>query len=867
MYSMATISTSEAETVFSKFIDGGLRVMDRERLIRSSGLFDADWYCATYPDVGAPDRALGHYLKTGAEKGYDPGPNFSTSAYLAKNQDVAASGMNALLHYLRFGQYEGRVTDDMALSQPLTGPENAGDDMAMARVKAAFDSRFYRETNPDLPENIDGFEHFMSHGWRQLRDPNDWFSTAFYLRNNGDISEQGINPFSHYILRGCREGRAIAGSAKQRHVKTAPQAKTRLAVVTMVKNEADIIGCFAAHILALFDEIIIVDHGSSDGTSDFLKDMAASYAQVRLLHLEEPSYIQSVTMTHVIRDMAALREVDWVFFLDVDEFLPFATRQALDEALEDYSRCPVISMQWRNLIPETFWQGPVSLKPETRFLSPPKLSPFRKVAFQPKRVPLDRLVVAQGNHTLLETANGLELPAFDVDFAMLHIPIRSADQLLFKLNQGVLAYQKIGATRDAGQGTHWYQMKEATADQTLSDAHLNAMAMDYSEPKTALAPITGAQLLERGFTAETYETAQVELDLPAASPRPLGEMLMKIYGTDFSTAATEDRLSAVSLRTEGDRLLCDKAGATYRRLEAREPPEEKGSTLSSAVQSFFRPSYLAIEDLMPSDWNGHVPFMFSLTGLMRPRRFVEIGTLRGCSVFAHVQMAQHLGLDNEAIAVSSWAVEEGRQAEFANVFEDFQFIASKYPDRIAMLRRSPDQAISQFEDGSIDLLHFDGYNGYDHVARDFEAWSPKLSESGVVLFHDINSHDAKFGVWRLWDELANSVPSLEFRHDQGLGVACIGAHPPVALAKLCETFRKDVGFRTLLQGHFEQMGDLSAELFSRRYDMAQQELRAAAEGVQTEEMSRLRQDLEARNAEIEELRHMLAGGLAHVANR
>jgi lipopolysaccharide biosynthesis protein len=79
------------------------------RLIRSSLLFDANWYLERYPDVRAAgvDPAL-HYVRHGAANFRDPSPFFDSAWYLAYYSDVAASGMNPLVHYLRHGAKEGR---------------------------------------------------------------------------------------------------------------------------------------------------------------------------------------------------------------------------------------------------------------------------------------------------------------------------------------------------------------------------------------------------------------------------------------------------------------------------------------------------------------------------------------------------------------------------------------------------------------------------------------------------------------------------------------------------------------------------------------------------------------------------------------
>lgn len=79
-------------------------------LIRSSALFDAEWYLRRHRDVAESgmDPAL-HYLRHGGFENRDPGPKFASHFYLTIHPDVAQAGMNPLLHYLMIGQLEGRA--------------------------------------------------------------------------------------------------------------------------------------------------------------------------------------------------------------------------------------------------------------------------------------------------------------------------------------------------------------------------------------------------------------------------------------------------------------------------------------------------------------------------------------------------------------------------------------------------------------------------------------------------------------------------------------------------------------------------------------------------------------------------------------
>ena len=91
------------------------------RLLNSSSYFDVAWYQQQHLDLKgtAADACVEHYLLQGADKGFDPGPFFSSRGYLDSYFDVAQAGMNPLVHFLRYGQFEGRFsrTGNSALGQ------------------------------------------------------------------------------------------------------------------------------------------------------------------------------------------------------------------------------------------------------------------------------------------------------------------------------------------------------------------------------------------------------------------------------------------------------------------------------------------------------------------------------------------------------------------------------------------------------------------------------------------------------------------------------------------------------------------------------------------------------------------------------
>jgi glycosyltransferase involved in cell wall biosynthesis len=181
--------------------------------------FDRKFYIERYPDI-APDQvdALEHYTLFGWKEGRDPCAWFSTQRYLADHSDVAGQGINPLLHYVLYGQHEARRVWPAASlpATPANLPPLGGDitELSHAEVcnglRGAFDAAFYAERYPDMATGmVNPLEHYAFFGWKEGRDPCDWFSTRLYLAHHLDVTRKGVNPLLHYVLYGRQENRRI----------------------------------------------------------------------------------------------------------------------------------------------------------------------------------------------------------------------------------------------------------------------------------------------------------------------------------------------------------------------------------------------------------------------------------------------------------------------------------------------------------------------------------------------------------------------------------------------------------------------------------------------------------------------------------
>jgi GT2 family glycosyltransferase len=123
------------------------------------------------------------YLVTAGAEGRGPHPLFDCAYYLRNNPEVAASGVDPLVHYRDIG------------SKELRNPH------------ALFDSKFYAAHYPEvLAAKADPLVHFLIEGAQLGYNPNPYFDTGFYLWRNPEVKSSGMNPLVHFVRQGARRG-------------------------------------------------------------------------------------------------------------------------------------------------------------------------------------------------------------------------------------------------------------------------------------------------------------------------------------------------------------------------------------------------------------------------------------------------------------------------------------------------------------------------------------------------------------------------------------------------------------------------------------------------------------------------------------
>ena len=376
-----------------------------------------------------------------------------------------------------------------------------------------------------------------------------------------------------------------------------------------------------------------------------------------------------------------------------------------------------------------------------------------------------------------------------------------------------------------------------------SKLYLNAIAAHYGEsdePLEALEPDAlefPVRELPRYLTASRKE--------PRCA-RNLGLTLAADANVSWSDSSFV-KGSSVTAVLEGDELRI-VAQPISGRLKPRYGPFEALPPIGEAALSRFAPDLLPklgaealAASLLPikfatfSAWSQLIPALFALFAVARPRRYVELGVHNGMSFFAACQVSEHLQCKTECVAVDSWVGDPHASFHSSEVFDEFKSnLMTNYPDGF-FVQGMFSQAVNCFEDGSIDILHIDGYHTYEAVKSDFEGWIAKLSDAGIVIMHDINVHERNFGVWQFWEELCSRYVGLSFMHSHGLGVLYVGRQD-LPLWQGFRWLKSNLAYFGALQKYFEILGERSVDY-----------------KVKSDELNVCTKNIEAKDCEIKEL--------------
>lgn len=227
--------------------------------------------------------------------------------------------------------------------------------------------------------------------------------------------------------------------AKAQYAEPAPAAikKYHIAAIGIVKNEMDIIESFVRHTLSFADELLLIDHQSTDKTAEILRALQQEGLPLTVHTSNRVEYAQGDMTTDLLYEAINKHGADLVIPLDADEFL-VGTKpgKSIREYLEDLDKELVYKLPWRRYSP---YQPDV--RREEFLLARPALGDIyrdagNKCIVGAKAVLDNKLQVIQGNHYLYSVQEGKMVGRDMLDCQTLeiaHFYWRSSEQFQTKI--------------------------------------------------------------------------------------------------------------------------------------------------------------------------------------------------------------------------------------------------------------------------------------------------------------------------------------------------------------------------------------------------------------------------------------------------
>ncbi|MBN1638298.1 MAG: glycoside hydrolase family 99-like domain-containing protein [Ignavibacteriales bacterium] len=277
--------------------------------------------------------------------------------------------------------------------------------------------------------------------------------------------------------------------------------------------------------------------------------------------------------------------------------------------------------------------------------------------------------------------------------------------------------------------------------------------------------------------------------------------------------------------------------------------EKRKTNMIKEINPFEHPICLEVPHRLvrPDAWVRHIPFAMYLVDILKPRMIVELGTHTGNSYCAFCQAVDNLSLETACFAVDTWQGDPQAGLYGPEVIEELRsYHDPKYGSFSTLMQTTFDEAVREFKDSTIDLLHIDGLHTYDAVKHDFETWLPKLSERSVVLFHDIMVSQDDFGVWKIWGELREKYPGFDFTHGHGLGILGVGKNQANLVQGIFRIDEKE-------QATFKKLFSFLGKRFEQELKLTQVEEILSKKDLYILDLKNHNQQLESENAQSEDL--------------
>ena len=236
-------------------------------------------------------------------------------------------------------------------------------------------------------------------------------------------------------------------------------------IICQFHNSQIYLPAFLAYHLCIVDHVFLIDHNSS-------KDYRClSCDRVTVFRSRISTFRMDININALLNVINSENKFDWIFVLDIDEFLPFKNKKQIHQFLCKYRFAQCISFRWRNGI---FKDGRCDSRIESDSIIDFHLSKskVKKLGYNTGAIRNwsgENLYVTHGNHSAIFFAYGSRLlgkllvKKIQVEEPLFHIPFLTFDRLSSKLalDQHEFKFKILKSTNKLSKkyGPEWYDSR------------------------------------------------------------------------------------------------------------------------------------------------------------------------------------------------------------------------------------------------------------------------------------------------------------------------------------------------------------------------------------------------------------------------
>ncbi|TSC97673.1 MAG: hypothetical protein Greene101449_1109 [Candidatus Peregrinibacteria bacterium Greene1014_49] len=263
----------------------------------------------------------------------------------------------------------------------------------------------------------------------------------------------------------------------------------RLTIVSIIRNEADIIETFVRHHAGVVSRMVFVLHRCIDNTYEILERLQAEGFPVEIHEETCPGYPKPEVLGERIAALVSENAAEWIIPLHADEFLTMEDGHKIGDVLGTFTMDRVYTLTRKTYVP-TPEDDATESNPVKRIVQrrTPENSPVRGILIPTILLKTIPWKLSSDRQSIVRSATGDALPVLSsAAIGIAHFPVRTSEQFTGKILGGWVALA-ANPGADPRRSAQWHGLVErCISGRPLSLGELRNIALRYGMPEGTLA--------------------------------------------------------------------------------------------------------------------------------------------------------------------------------------------------------------------------------------------------------------------------------------------------------------------------------------------------------------------------------------------